>query len=127
MAADDVGHLEDLVSADLWPIVRSAHGDFEPLRQQFGPENCKIKWASSQAFIFSLQRPGPRQNPKPKQLEDSTCVVVAGARIFSVMSLSFAPDKQRHSIDDLIFESAFDEKDGVVQWRVVHIGEALSE
>lgn len=37
------------VAQDLWPIVRSAHGDFEPWRQQFGRENCKINWVSTQA------------------------------------------------------------------------------
>lgn len=121
MAADQIGHLEDVFSKDLWPIVRSAHGDFEPLRKQFGRENCKIKWVSTEAFIFTLQQPGPREDLRPKKLEDSAdCFVVAGARLFSVMSLSFAPE-ERYSIDDLIFESAFDEKDGVVQWRIIDI------
>ncbi|CAJ1376537.1 unnamed protein product [Effrenium voratum] len=115
MAADHIGHLEDLFSEELWPIVRSAHSDFEPWRKRFGREQCGIHWTSTEAFIFTLQPPGPKRGAQKDEQ-----IVVAGARLFSVISMTFAPEQERHSIDDLIFESAFD-TDGVSQWRIIDI------
>eukprot|EP00439_Symbiodinium_sp_Y106_P009445 s2892_g1.t1 len=114
LAAEHIGHLEDLFAEDLWPIVRAAHSDFHPVRQQFGAENCKINWRATEAYVAALSSPKVEEEAKETK-------VLAGARIFSIMSMAFDPEEVRHSIDDLIFESAFDDTNGVENWRIVHI------
>ncbi|CAE8742718.1 unnamed protein product [Polarella glacialis] len=98
----------------LYGLTRRS-GTGQRRRRQFGAENCTIHWTSTEAFVCSLSPPEAEKDEGPMS-------VIAGARIFSVMSMSFAPEQVRYTIDDLIFKSPWDAKTGVRQWKVVHIG-----
>ncbi|CAE8629687.1 unnamed protein product [Polarella glacialis] len=102
-------------NSDVFGVNRATGTDFNRVRRQFGAENCTIHWTSTEAFVCSLSPPEAEKDEGPMS-------VIAGARIFSVMSMSFAPEQVRYTIDDLIFKSPWDAKTGVRQWKVVHIG-----
>mmetsp|Transcript_15121 Transcript_15121/g.31662 ORF Transcript_15121/g.31662 Transcript_15121/m.31662 type:complete len:187 (-) Transcript_15121:72-632(-) len=117
LGAENTRHLEDLCTEELWPIIRATGADYEKVRRHFGTEQCRILWTSSDPFVCSL---GPPEDQE--QDSESGPIVVAGARFFSVMSMSFAPDQTRHTIDDVIFKSSWNPQDGVAQWKIAYIG-----
>mmetsp|Transcript_119226 Transcript_119226/g.237669 ORF Transcript_119226/g.237669 Transcript_119226/m.237669 type:complete len:182 (+) Transcript_119226:118-663(+) len=116
LGAENTRHLEDLCTEELWPIIRATGADYEKVRRHFGTKECRIVWTSTDAFVCSLGLPD----------EETEASVIAGARFFSVMGMGFALDQPpRHSIDDVIFKSSWDSKQGVVQWKIAYIGGPL--
>merc|ERR1711879_967683 len=100
--------------------------DYERLRRHFGPEECRIVWTSTEAFVCSLAPPEPPQDQAAAVVQEPSengkgLTVIAGARFFSVMNMAFAPENVRHSIDDVIFRSSWDPEAGVSQWKIAYI------
>merc|ERR1719401_2655979 len=41
LGAENTRHLEDLCTAELWPVIRATGADYERVRRHFGVDQCR--------------------------------------------------------------------------------------